>query len=60
MQFNQLKRREFMALVGGAAGALLKQPAVFGQTKTPRRVGYLTPVPLPFDDDFRRGLRHLG
>jgi len=60
MQFDQLKRREFMALVGGAAGALLKQPAVFGQIKTPRRVGYLTPVPLPFDNDFRRGLRHLG
>ena len=60
MQFDQLKRREFMALVSGAAGALLKQPAVFGQTKTPRRVGYLTPVPLPFDNDFRRGLRHLG
>jgi len=55
-----MKRREFITLLGGAAGVLLKQSAVFAQTTILRRVGYLTPVPLPFDDEFRRGLRHLG
>jgi putative ABC transport system substrate-binding protein len=55
-----MKRRAFITLLAGAAGVLLKQAAVFAQTTIPRRVGYLTPVPLPFDDEFRRGLRHLG
>lgn len=32
----------------------------FRANKVQKRIGYLTPIPLPFDDDFRRGLRDLG
>src|SRR5262245_5244334 len=52
-----MKRREFITLLGGAAAwpimARAQQPAM-------PVVGYLTPVPLPFDDEFRRGLHELG
>jgi putative ABC transport system substrate-binding protein len=60
MQFNQLKRREFITLLGGAAAWPL---AASGQE--PRRlprVGVLvgTSPPFPLADAFRQGLRALG
>jgi hypothetical protein len=53
-------RREFITLFGIVAVPLLTR-ALFAQTtvRLPR-IGYLTPVALPFDDEFRRGLRDLG
>src|SRR5499427_1193480 len=64
MKFGQLKRREFMALIGGAAAWPL---AVRAQQSEPmRRVGVL--IALPENDPelqkwiaaFRRGLEKLG
>jgi putative ABC transport system substrate-binding protein len=55
-----MRRREFTALFCGAAGALLGQSTVFAQTSVRRKVGFLTPILLPFDEEFRRGLRDLG
>jgi putative ABC transport system substrate-binding protein len=54
-----MRRRAFIGgLAGVVAGA--RCPA-FSQSKSRlARVGYLTPVPLPFDNDFRRGMRELG
>src|SRR5262245_13389836 len=61
MQFVQLKRRDFLTLLGsGAIASLLNGWPALGQTAVRPHVGYLTPVPLPFDDEFRRGLRDLG
>jgi putative ABC transport system substrate-binding protein len=62
MRLNQLHRREFMVLLGGAAAAgplvaHAQQPA-----KVPR-VGFLfygSPGPAPEVDAFRQGLRELG
>jgi len=54
-----MKRRAF---IGGLTGVVagVRCPA-FSQSKSRlARVGYLTPVPLPFDNDFRRGMRELG
>src|SRR5262249_49786327 len=61
MHFDQLNRREFITLVGGAAAwplpARAQQPG-----KTPR-VGYIragTPRNDPFREEFVRGMRDLG
>jgi putative ABC transport system substrate-binding protein len=62
MQFDQLKRRDFITLLGGAAAvwplaARAQQPG-----KLPR-VGYIragTPNNDPFREEFVRGMRDLG
>jgi putative tryptophan/tyrosine transport system substrate-binding protein len=53
-----MRRRDFIGLLGGAAAAW----PVTARAQQPVMpvVGYLTPVSLPFDDEFRRGLRELG
>src|SRR5262245_22814851 len=61
MQFDQLKRREFITLVGGAAAWPLAARAQWAG-KTPR-VGYIragTPHNDPFREEFVRGMRDLG
>src|SRR5215475_6268410 len=60
MQFNQLKRREFITLLGGAAAALWPFAAYGEQVY---RVGFLWDGPDVFPDAieaFRQGLRELG
>jgi hypothetical protein len=62
MQLDQLKRRDFITLLGGAAAAWpiaarAQQP---GKTS---RVGYIragTPHNDPFREEFVRGMRDLG
>jgi putative tryptophan/tyrosine transport system substrate-binding protein len=59
MQFGQLKRREFITLLGGAStwpvAALAQQPARM------RRIGVLLSSGLePFLGEFRKGLREYG
>jgi len=53
-------RREFITLLGGAAMPIFWTRSLHSQSARLPRVGYLTPVPLPFDDEFRRGLQDLG
>src|SRR4051812_4006647 len=54
---NPIRRREFIAAF---ASACVFWPTLApAQSKAPR-VGYLTPLPLPFDEEFRRGMRELG
>jgi putative tryptophan/tyrosine transport system substrate-binding protein len=64
MQFDQLKRREFISLLGGVAFAwplaLRAQ-----QVRKVAKIGYLSPGssspgPLAYHDEFQRGLRELG
>src|SRR5262249_53919165 len=57
-----MKRREFIALLGGAAaawpfGARAQQPTM--RTKIPH-IGYIGITPRPPDEAFREGLRELG
>jgi putative ABC transport system substrate-binding protein len=59
MQFDRLKRREFIALLGGAAAwpmaARAQQPAKVV------RLGYLAPARLPnLIEALRAGLRDFG
>ena len=67
MQFDQLKRREFITLLGGAAAAWplaarAQQP--IGRTGKMPRVGILMPGPAAYSavtlDPFYRGLHELG
>jgi putative ABC transport system substrate-binding protein len=57
MQFDQLKRREFITLLGGTAVSLsarAQQPAM-------PAIGVLVPAnPEPFSAEFRAGLRERG
>jgi len=55
-----VKRREFITLLGGTTMPIFWTRSLHSQSARLARVGYLTPVPLPFDDEFRRGLRDFG
>jgi ABC-type uncharacterized transport system substrate-binding protein len=61
MQFDQLKRREFISLLGSAAAGwpLSARAQQFGKIQ---RVGVLVSLsaPHPFTEAFRSGLRDLG
>jgi putative ABC transport system substrate-binding protein len=58
MQFAQLKRRRFIALLGGAAAAL---PLVArAQRSGVSRVGLLYSTSLQFSDSFQQGLQEAG
>src|SRR5262250_3294987 len=64
MPFDQLHRREFITLVGGAAVAWPLAAWAQPVGKVPR-IGYLSPGsaspgPLAYHDEFQRGLRELG
>jgi putative ABC transport system substrate-binding protein len=56
MQFDRLKRRELITLIGGAAAWPL---AALAQTKR-ARIGWFTVARHPYLDAFRRGLREWG
>src|SRR5262249_1616599 len=59
MQFDQLRRREFMTLLGGAAAWPLAAPAQ--QPAKVVRLGYLAPARLPnLIEALRAGLRDFG
>jgi putative tryptophan/tyrosine transport system substrate-binding protein len=60
MQLDQIKRREFITLIGGAAGWPLVASAQ--QPRRLPRVGVLmgTSPPFPFANAFQRGLHALG
>src|SRR5260370_15960758 len=63
-QYLARDRREFIALLGGAAAAWPLAAHAQQVGKVPR-IGYLspgsaTPGPLAYHDEFRRGLRELG
>jgi hypothetical protein len=47
-----MRRREFITLLGGAS--IFWPTLAHAQLRLPR-VGYLTPRPLSFDEEFRRG-----
>jgi putative ABC transport system substrate-binding protein len=60
MQFHDLKRREFITLLGSAAAAW-PLAARGQQTSKAARIGYLTlRSPMSADDAFFQGLRDLG
>jgi putative ABC transport system substrate-binding protein len=64
MQFDQLKRREFITLIGGVVGASLPRRGLAQQGAKPSRVGYLGGASGPGGQAlaacFRAGLRDLG
>jgi putative ABC transport system substrate-binding protein len=61
MQFDQLKRRVFIAALGGAVSALCPIAARAQQPAKVARLGYLAPARLPsLIEALRAGLRDLG
>jgi putative ABC transport system substrate-binding protein len=60
MQFDQLRRRDFITLIGGAAAWPLAGLAQ--EADKVRRIGFLRvgEPPAAFIDSFRRGLREVG
>src|SRR5262245_41822229 len=54
-----MHRRDFIKVVAGSAATWPLAARAQQNIRHPQ-VGYLTPVPLPFDDEFRRGLHDLG
>src|SRR5262245_33983232 len=66
MQFDQLKRREFITLLGGAAVAtpMLRPHGARAQQPTRPVVGFLNPTSLDMQADrlraFRQGLKDTG
>jgi putative tryptophan/tyrosine transport system substrate-binding protein len=54
---KDMSRREFITAFGSAS--IFWLTLAHAQPRLPR-VGYLTPLPLSFDEDFRRGMRELG
>ena len=54
-----MKRREFIALVGCAGVWPVAARAQQPNTKIPR-IGFLSPSPQTYQEEFRRGLRELG
>jgi len=59
MQLDQLKRRDFIMLLGGAAAAW-PLAARAQQPKSVSRVGILTQASAPIEEAFRQGLRDFG
>ena len=57
MQFDQLKRREFITLIGGAVTWPL---AAHAQVVKVWRIGYLAESQRQVDETFRQSLRRLG
>jgi len=54
-----LRRRRFITLLGGAAAAWPLGARAQTTTRTPR-IGFLSPSPQTYQEEFRRGLREHG
>jgi putative ABC transport system substrate-binding protein len=62
MQFNQMKRREFITLLGGAAAAAWSRVVWAQQAGKTHRIGWLQPGPIPdqWVKGFRQGLQEFN
>jgi hypothetical protein len=62
MHFHQWKRREFMALLGGAAAAWPLPVLAQQQRSSVARIGYLSAASPPDAnlESFRHGMRSIG
>jgi len=56
---SDIIRREFITLLGGAAAAWPLAAHAQRNTRTPR-IGFLSPSPQTYQEEFRRGLRERG
>src|SRR5262245_66020408 len=54
-----MRRRDFITLLGGAAAWPLAAGAQQAIVKIPR-IGFLSPSPQTYQEEFRRGLREVG